>query len=84
MPRIPLIIILIKLTKVSQRIFSLAFDINSFVLVPYSHTNIYECNKNINTWYTSKKTTGFIIRSEVKMSGSIDWIATKLKFEGDA
>lgn len=48
------------------------------------YTVSLSCNKNINTWYTSKKATGFTIRSEVKMSGSIDWIATKLKFEGDA
>jgi len=42
------------------------------------------CDKNINTWYTSKKNTGFMIRSEKKFSGTVDWVATKVKLEGDA
>lgn len=48
------------------------------------YTVSLSCGKNINTWYMNKKSTGFTIRSEVKMTGTIDWIATKLKFEGDA
>lgn len=42
------------------------------------------CDKNINIWYTNKRSTGFTIRSEKKMAGTVDWIATKLRFEGEA
>lgn len=42
------------------------------------------CNKNINIWYTNKRTTGFTIVSENKFNGTIDWIATKIKSQGDA
>lgn len=42
------------------------------------------CDKNINIWYTNKKTTGFTIMAENKFTGNIDWIATKLKSQGDA
>ena len=42
------------------------------------------CNKNINTWYTNKRSTGFTIVSENKFTGTIDWIATKIKSQGDA
>lgn len=48
------------------------------------YTVSLSCNKNINTWYVNKKSSGFTIKSEVKMTGTVDWIATKLKFEGDA
>lgn len=48
------------------------------------YTVSLSCNKNINTWYINKKSSGFTIKSEVKMTGTVDWIATKLKFEGDA
>lgn len=48
------------------------------------YTVTISCNKNINTYYTSKKSTGFIIRSEKKFSGTVDWIATKLVTEGAA
>jgi hypothetical protein len=41
-------------------------------------------NKNINMFYTNKRKTGFTIRAEKKFTGSVDWIATKLKFEGNA
>jgi len=42
------------------------------------------CNKNINTWYTNKKSTGFTIVAENNFTGTIDWIATKIKSQGDA
>lgn len=42
------------------------------------------CNKNINLWHTNKKPTGFTIRAEKKFTGTVDWSALKLKFEGDA
>lgn len=42
------------------------------------------CNKNINTWYTNKKSTGFTIVAENSFTGTVDWIATKTKSQGDA
>lgn len=41
-------------------------------------------NKNIHTWYINKRPSGFVIKTEMKMTGTVDWIATKLKEEGDA
>jgi hypothetical protein len=42
------------------------------------------CNKNINVFWSNKKTTGFTIQAEKKFTGSVDWIATKTIFEGEA
>ena len=39
-------------------------------------------NKNINTWYTNKKPTGFVIRAEKKFSGTVDWSALKVQESG--
>jgi hypothetical protein len=41
-------------------------------------------NKNINVWYTNRTNSGFTIRSERKFIGQVDWVTTKLKFEGNA
>lgn len=57
------------------------FD-NEFSDANYSIT--LSCNKNINIWYTNKKPSGFTIRAEKRFTGTIDWSALKLKFEGDA
>jgi hypothetical protein len=68
-------------TMVNKDIYEVTFE------TPFTgsdYTISLSCNKNINTWYTNKKASGFTIRSETKMNGTIDWIATKLKFEGDA
>lgn len=55
---------------------------NEFSDANYSIT--LSCNKNINIWYTNKKPSGFTIRAEKKFTGTVDWSALKLKFEGDA
>jgi len=60
---------------------SITFD-TAFSSSDYSIT--LSNNKNINVWYTNKTNQGFIIRTERKFVGQVDWIATKLKFQGDA
>lgn len=54
---------------------------------PFSDSNYsisLSCNKNINMFYSNKTSSGFTIRAEKKFTGTVDWIATKLAFEGDA
>lgn len=65
----------------NQNTTNITFD-NPFTGSDY--TISLSCNKNINIWYTNKKSTGFTIVSENKFTGTIDWIATKIKSQGDA
>jgi len=65
----------------NQELYKVEFE-TPFSSIDYSVS--ISCNKNINMFYTNKKNTGFTIRSEKKFTGSVDWIATKLKFEGSA
>lgn len=64
-----------------QDLYVVEFE-TPFSSVDYSIS--ISCNKNINMFYTNKRNTGFTIRSEKKFTGTVDWIATKLKFEGNA
>lgn len=64
-----------------QDLYKVEFD-NDFSDSNYSIS--ISCNKNINMFYSNKKSSGFTIRSEKKFTGTVDWIATKLKSEGDA
>jgi hypothetical protein len=61
-------------------IVNISFE-NPFTDSLYSIT--LSCNKNINTWYTNKKSSGFTIRAEKKFTGTIDWTAIKLISEGN-
>lgn len=36
------------------------------------------CNKNINCWWQGKTTAGFIINSELPLTGSVDWTITNI------
>lgn len=36
------------------------------------------CSKNINVWYDTKTTTGFVIKSEVPFNGFVDWTIINL------
>lgn len=36
------------------------------------------CNKNINVWWQGKTTSGFIINSELPLTGSVDWTITNI------
>lgn len=65
----------------SQDMLEVTFD-SPYTSSEYSIS--LSCDKNINIWYTSKKSGGFVIRAEKKFTGTVDWIATKLKSQGDA
>lgn len=73
--------------KAGNVVFS-NIDLKEIVFsTPFSSTEYsinLSCDKNINLWYTNKKTTGFTIRAERKFAGNVDWSVTKLKFEGEA
>jgi hypothetical protein len=58
-------------TDIYQVVFDKPFDDSNYSIS-------FSTNKNINTWYTNKKSTGFTIRAEKKMTGIIDWTALKL------
>lgn len=36
------------------------------------------CNKNINCWWSGKTTAGFLINSELPLTGSVDWTVTNI------
>jgi hypothetical protein len=65
----------------NQNTTDIVFD-NAFTGSDY--TINLSCNKNINIWYTNKRSTGFTIMAENKINGTVDWIATKIKSQGDA
>jgi hypothetical protein len=65
----------------NQDLINITFD-NNFTSSEYS-INL-SCNKNINVFWNNKKSSGFSIKSEKKFTGTVDWIATKLKNEGAA
>jgi hypothetical protein len=65
----------------NQDMVEVIFD-SAFTNSEYSIS--LSCDKNINTWQTNKKSSGFIIRGEKKFSGTVDWIATKTRLEGNA
>ena len=77
--------------KIGRKSGTVDFNNNDIYVIkfnrPFSSTDYsvaISCNKNINMFYTNKRKDGFTIRSEKKFTGSVDWIATKLKFEGNA
>jgi hypothetical protein len=36
------------------------------------------CNKNVNVWWESKAKNGFVIKSEIKFTGTVDWTIINL------
>lgn len=65
----------------NQDLINVVFDV-PFTSSVYSIT--LSTDKNINSWYTNKTSTGFTIRTERKFTGNVDWIATKLSSQGEA
>jgi hypothetical protein len=43
-----------------------------------SYSVSLSCNKNINCWWQGKTQAGFIINSELPLTGSVDWTVTNI------
>jgi len=77
--------------NVGRKSGSISFTNNDLYLVKFEtafsdadYQITISCNKNINIWYTNKKSTEFTIRAEKKFTGTVDWSVLKLKTEGVA
>jgi len=43
-----------------------------------SYSISLSCNQNVNTWWSNKTNAGFIIYSELPLTGSVDWVVTNI------